>query len=206
MIRLRQLLAELKYSENFRLDTLDEIGDASAKPFKWTQSQNITQEVKSFIQRLIPGTSANLNFAYYFENDQGVEYIVLLKGQLQNKLMNPFDSRPGIDYDSYYILSYNTVKNFQKNVETETNLGDVYRIMSTVTSIVVDFLEQVKKSGYPVKTLAISAKDDSESGVSSMESRRGRLYANYIKKQLVQLGGDYRVQAANDRVELIWIG
>lgn len=193
------------FEEFLKLQPLNEIGDASAQPFKWTQSQNIAQEVKSFIQRLIPGTSANLNFAYYFENDQGVEYIVLLQGQLQNKLKNPFDSRPGIDYDSYYVLSYNTVKNFQKNVETETNLGEVYRIMSTVTSIVIDFLEQVKKSGYPVKSLAISAKDDSKSGVSSMESRRGRLYANYIKKQLSKLGGDYRIQVSDDRVELKWV-
>lgn len=175
------------------VEPINEIGDASAKPFKWKADQNIKKEIKNLydrVQKLEPYKSEEVEYTYSFKNDDNVEYIVNFKGWWQRQTTVNLSGKPinpTALYDCSFNLGYNTTKDYNAGVETETNLGDVFRIMATVTEITFDFLKQAESTGYPIKNLTITAKGD-EGTTNGMDSRRGRLYLNYIKKQLNKAG------------------
>lgn len=177
----------LKLFEEYKL--LLEIGDQSAKPFKWSAKEDAGKEMMKEWKKLKPGQHASLTYEYTFKNDEGVDYVVLFTGTVSRRLSFSFGGgeRPMSElYDSGFNLAYNTKEDHSKGVETETGLGHVYRIMSTVAQIISDFLKKAESADIPVKELLIGAKGDGSS--DGMDSRRGRLYLNYIKRGIKKLG------------------
>jgi hypothetical protein len=188
----------LKLFEEFiheKSEIILEIGDASSKPFKWKATSNIKKEMsKAFDETMKLENHSRLElkdkFNYTFKNDDGVEYVVLFNGQMEKTIPSlnltgkPLSTLS--KYQSYFNLAYNTKSDHEKGIERNTNLGDHFRIMSTVTEISNDFLVQSEESGYPVKELYISAKGD-EAGIDTLDSKRGRLYMAFIMKQMKNL-------------------
>ena len=195
--------------------TINEIGDGSAKPFKWKPRDNVSQLMKRIYgtseyryhnktHPLEPGA-----FRYQFRSDDGTEYVAGFKGFIE-KLTPGFNNRSQFgDYRSEWYVFYNLRDDHYSAVELNTNRGEVFRVMSTMVEIVNDFLVQSEKSGYPVKQLEISAKADSGK-VPTLDSKRGRLYMAFISKQFSKLKtknkyvidkrGDYRILLKLDGV------
>lgn len=165
-----------------------EIGDQSAQPFKWKAKEDAGKEMMKEWKKLKPGQRIDLTYEYTFKNDEGVDYVVLFTGMVARRLGSPFGGERPMSalYDSAFNLAYNTKDDHSKGVETETGLGHVYRIMSTVAQIISDFLKKAESADIPVKMLQIGAKGDD--GHAGMDSRRGRLYLSYIKKGIKKLG------------------
>ena len=172
--------------------TINEIGDGSAKPFKWKSRDNVSQLMKKIYemseykyhkkqQPLELGV-----IRYQFRSDDGTEYVAGFKGFIE-KLTPDFWNRSKFsDYKSEWYVFYNLKDDYYSAVERNTNRGEVFRVMSTMVEIVNDFLVQSEKSGYPVKELEISAKADSGKA-HTLDSKRGRLYMAFISKQFSKL-------------------
>ena len=173
---------------------VNEVGDASAKPYKWKAGTNIKKGMQRAVDTVLKKGDYEHDehsFDYFFKNNDGLEYIISFKGWVQNMkkdATNIFsgETDPNRVWDSSFNIAFNTLSDHKKGVENETNLGDMFRIMATVTEVAFNFLEESEKSGYLVKTLTIAPKGDTENN-NGMGSRRGRIYLAYIKKQMKRL-------------------
>ena len=171
---------------------VNEIGDASVKPFTWKQDGNIKRDMQDLgdaVQKLEPDAFLERKFRYYFTSDSDTEYIVEFAGWMQRKTTIMFDGgKPHISqlYDSRFNIAYNVFSDHFAGIERETNKGEMLGIMATVTEIVFHFLQEAEKSGYPVKVLTLSGKGENGADMG-MDTRRGRIYLAYIKKQMKRL-------------------
>ena len=191
------------------LDKMDEslileIGDASAKPFKWKPNSNIKSEMEKLFDDVMKLNSQDHidvtdgRFDYTFVNDDGMQYVVTFSGWMQKSSPMPnFTGKPlpvTTKYDSSFNVAFNTLKGKMRGEEINTNLGEHFRIMTTMTEIINHFMTEAENSGYPVKTLTIAPKSD-DAGDATLDSKRGRLYMAFVIKQMKNLKtkSDYSV-------------
>ena len=175
---------------------LNEVGDASAKPFKWKPFRKIKDQMVKAADKVLAdnrkdGEYDSLMFEYFFKNDDGIEYVCSFSGWIQNtksSATNFFDGKynPAKAYDSSFNVSFNTTEDYMAGVENETNMNEMFRIMATVTEITFHFLEESEAAGFPVKNINVVAKGDGQVEFGT-DTRRGRIYLAYIKKQMKRL-------------------
>ena len=89
--------------------------------------------------------------------------------------------------EGMYELSFNTVE----NASLDTNEGVMLKVMSTVVEITKDFIERVKPEAIYFRPIKTGGPED---------SRRGRIYAAYIKKNLPS---DYSLMTTGDTFRVI---
>ena len=176
-------------------NAVNEVGDSGAKAFKWKPFKNVSKTMKQAVDNLLAktkdGEHTNQLFEYFFKNDDGIEYVCSFSGWVQNtasdaKNLFTGEVNPARAYDSSFNVSFNLAEDYFANVEVETNLNEMFRVMATVTEIAFNFLEECEKSGYPVKNINVVAKGDNEK-LFGNDTRRGRIYLAYIKKQIKRL-------------------
>lgn len=160
-------------------DILYEIGDASARPFPYKQTYGKSAEEWK-------GSDNNI-VLYEFKTTKGANYQV------------SFDIDPlWMKENSIYVEVDFTVDGSMD----DTNLGEQYQVMSTITAIVLEFIEEWQKRWYisridmsPIKSTDGGDDDDSSDDiVDPTDSRRGKLYLAYIRKQLPKLSKPYQVR------------
>lgn len=179
---------------------VNEIGDASVKAFNWKEDDNTSRKMKKLAEKVLKmdiGEYEKERFIYKFENDNGQKYVVFFDGWLQrvdpgfsfdipNKKVSHLK-----EYDSSFTLAFDTEEGYLSfdpdRREQDTNRGEAFRIMSTVTEIAFDFLEKAEKTGYPVKTITFTGKGDDGGSDGIDNTKRGRMYLMYVKKQLKNL-------------------
>lgn len=152
-------------------EDVNEIGDASASPYSYRSSTNGL------------GNDDTLDQRYLFTTDSGIKYLVLIEptGPTLKQYSIAFASK-GTEKDDWW--SFNSVH----------SKGEVYRVMSTVVSIIKDFLKKNPKVFKLV--FSPSAKD----GEGVIDNQRYRLYTAFIKKQIP----DAHVET-NESLKLIFI-
>jgi len=132
---------------------VNEIGDASASPYSYTPD----------------GWVDPPNFRYSFKTDSGIEYRVYLE---------PTDSYESLKDYSISFAAKGTGKDDWWSFETVHSKGELYKVMSTVVSIIKDFL---KANQYVTKlTFSPSSKD----GEDNIDNQRAKLYSAFIKRQI----------------------
>ena len=195
---------------------VNEIGDGSAKAFNWKEDDDTSRKMKKLAEKVLKMEINEYEkdlFMYMFENDKGQKYRVVFNGWFQR--IDPgfsFDipgSKPksNLDqYESFFTLSFDTEEGYlsfdPNRREQDTNRGETFRIMSTVTEIAFDFLEKAEKTGYPVKAIEFTGKADDKSGSDGIEgTKRGRMYLMYVKKQLKNLKTKSDYTAKKDRIK-----
>lgn len=89
--------------------------------------------------------------------------------------------------EGMYELSFNTVE----NASLDTNEGVMLKVMSTVVEITKDFIERAKPEAIYFRPIKTGGPED---------SRRGRIYAAYIKKNLPS---DYSLMTTGDTFRVI---
>ena len=184
-------MKRIKLFEEF-VQPVNEIGDASAKPFSWKPSTDVKKKMKALfnnVQKIGNNKHLTQTFTYTFKNDEGVEYTAYFNGWMQHKNAFSFGGpvSPLQQYDSSFNFGYNLTSDYKKSVERETNMGEHFKIMSTVIEIAIDFMRNAEDSGYPVKTLVFTGKGD-DGSEGGMDTRRGRMYMTFLQKQLKNLG------------------
>jgi len=86
-----------------------------------------------------------------------------------------------------YELSFNTVD----HSGLDTNEGVLLRVLSTVVQITKDFIQRVHPEGMYFRPIKTGGDDD---------SRRGRIYAAYLKKNLPS---DYSLMTTGDTFRVL---
>ena len=155
-------------------DILQEIGDASAKPVPYKQTYGKSAEEWK-------GGDNNI-VLYEFKTSKGTNYQV------------SFDIDPlYAEKNSIYVEVDFTVDGSMD----DTNLGEQYQVMSTISAIVLEFIEEWQKRWYisRIDMSPINSKDTGKDDViDPTDSRRGKLYLAYIRKQLPKLSKPYQVR------------
>ena len=166
---------------------LNEIGDASAKPFKWKQTEGPTpQEFKKQTDKLQKAGLGEMSI-YEFTTSKGTKYSVQIE-----YLYNPQK-----DYLRAEVNFYTYTKGKLDMDMKVTNLGETFPVMSTVTDICISWINLWDKHFY-IDRIEIAPKHEEEDDSSDATgNRRGKLYSRYIKHQLKKTADLQSVQFQN---------
>lgn len=165
-------------------DILLEIGDASAKPFAFKKTAGDSAEEYK-------GNDSNW-IEYEFTTDKQTKYIVSIDLDV---MRTPGTIQSEVDFGAQPAGGLHSMD--------DTNLGEQYRVMSTIKDIVFEFIEEWQEHWYihnlevaPIKST--DGGDDKDDSIDGVDSRRGKLYLAYIKKNLPKLSKPYGVRVFND--------
>ena len=176
----------MKYIKLFE-ELITEIGDASAKSFKWKQTEGDTAK------KFTGNDSSDL--IYKFTTDKKTEYMVSIDVE---PWMRGSDG-PGIRAEVNFAAG---TKGGGYRLD-DTNRGEQYRVMATIKDIMFSFIEEWQDHWYihdieisPVKSEGDDRSDNDSTDLT--DTRRGKLYGAYLKKQVKKLSKPYIVRVFND--------
>ena len=168
---------------------LNEIGDASAKIYSY-KAIDSPEELITKADKFFSTPRSDKYFyekvTYVFDTDKA-KYVVNFHPHLEKQkylnLNNNPNFKPGPPYKTYASVGFTTVGNPE---EKETNLNEQFSVLSTITNIVLDFVERLNKAGGNIVSLQVPPKEDTGKD-SKIDSKRGKLYAAYIRKNLSKI-------------------
>lgn len=159
------------YSYN---DFLNELGEFNVKPYKFE---------KKYLDKNNYGKEVN----YYFKTDNDLYYIAKFFEDLEHK--KTYDFVFGI------ILKHNVDKlNFNLDyvdLDVITNTGDLFKIMSTISIIFIDFLENYSKK-LNVKKIELAA-TEKRAKLYNMFLNHNKHYFKSIKSKKDEYDSDYTI-------------
>ena len=187
---------------------LNEIGDASAKSYPFTVDTDPSKLVdiaKEYHKTHTSHIYYQTKLTYRFKTDKA-NYVVTFAVSMERKRYINFTGapnfKPGPPYDTYVEVGFNIDGETE---ERNTNLNEQFSVLSTVTKIIFDFIDKLNASGGNLMILYIGAKNDTDSS-TKLDSKRGKLYTAYLKKNLSKLPGyDAREHTNDDGNEFIQI-
>ena len=192
-------------------ELINEIGDASRKPFKWKlppeYSDVYYNSPEDFMKAFKKDREDDYGYTMYqFTTDKGTNYEVEFNFEIYQER---FGDTPQLQVE---IDFYTSDKQGKRNLTQDmTHKNEIFPVMATVVDIVVDWINQWDKVFY-MRRIDITPKredDAADYGVDPVDSRRGKLYLHFIKKQLKRLKnkkGKYMVKVHNDffKIEPSW--
>ena len=187
----------------FEAFTLNEIGDASAKTFKYkSTSKNVKDVLTKFDKDGKLNSKGNggedVEFSWEFTNDEGVKYVCRLDGGIhkERQLQLSFSGEPKKEpkYNKYvYLTASFNLADRDKGDESQTNMHEQFRVLSTVVAIMKEAITDIVDAGFRIENLNIPPKGDSPDGKSDIDSKRGKFYLAYLKRSLKTLDGNWSV-------------
>src|SRR5210317_325560 len=180
---------------------LNEIGDASAKIYSY-KAIDSPEELITKADKFFSTPRSDMYFyekvTYVFDTDKA-KYVVnfhpYLKKQTYLNFSNDPNFEPGPPYKTTASIGFTTVGNPE---EKETNLNEQFSVLSTITNIVLDFVERLNKAGGNIVSLQVPPKEDTGRD-SKIDSKRGKLYAAYIRKNLSKIPNYSTRERTNDK-------
>lgn len=185
-------------------DILNEIGDASAKPFSWSVNRSIDSTSKQFISGIENqkdkrdwlgpikfGYTAHSGKAQYDITMEALgrkRMILQLPGVGKSKIKGPL-------YEMEVWISFTV-----DDSDEDTNINEQYSVMATVIQCVEDFIEKASKH-FLIKEITINPKSDNSSD-AQLDSRRGRLYLAYVKRNISKLPGKWTAYADSEGISI----
>ena len=186
------------------IDILKEIGDASAKPLIWTSKGNISALAQQFAS-VIDNQKNYMNwvgpsvFGYEAQSDSTTYNISIeAMGRKRMSLMLPGTKKPkkvGPKYDMEVWISFTV-----NDSDEDTNLNEQYRVMATLIACVQDFISKVSSTFF-IKEINILPKSDTGPD-AQFDSKRGRLYLAYVKRNINKLPGKWTAYADEDGISI----
>jgi hypothetical protein len=137
---------------------------------------------------------------YKFKGDKAT-YEAKIGGGYSRKVNISFNRKPDNPkpptYNLIIVIAFD-VAGSEK--EVITNFGEQFKVLSTVVAITKEVVEEIFKIKWVKLTeIRIAAKlEDAEEGKPIIQSKRGRVYLEYIKKQGASLPGNWSTQITND--------
>jgi hypothetical protein len=84
--------------------------------------------------------------------------------------------------------------------DEDTNMNEQYSVMATVIQCVEDFIKRASKY-FIIKEININPKSDTSSD-AQLDSKRGRLYLAYVKRNISKLPGKWTAYADSEGVSI----
>ena len=186
------------------LNILKEIGDASAKPFNWSVNRSIELVSKQFIIGIDKRTNSRdwvgpIKFGYTaYSNKAQYDITMEAMGRKRMVLMLPGRPKPkqtGPMYEMEVWISFTV-----DNSDEDTNMNEQYSVIATVIECVEDFIKKASKH-FIIKEININPKSDTSSD-AQLDSKRGRLYLAYVKRNIDKLPGKWTAYANEDGISI----
>jgi hypothetical protein len=214
-------MKNLKTFEDFLNEAiLNEIGEG-VKPFRWKRiglvklenwMNTLTQVDKA---DMIPNWTDLPQIKYSFSSDKA-EYIVTVGGGWKRHVGISFNPKPNApkkqDFDLVILIAFDTNNSkIGTDKEALTNFGEQFAVISTITDIIVSVVKELEEWEWvKLQEIQLAPKyEDEDTGKPIAQSKRGRLYLEYIKKQGRRLPGVWSVEIDNDRFTILrgtWAG
>ena len=190
----------MKYLKLYE-ELISEIGDASMKIRPWRRDGNASdyesaQEFKD-IGAEDTGGEIDGESWYRFTTKLGTEYSVWIEYQWYSD-----GEGNGSGTIVQASVDFTTVEggDLDKSMAI-TNKGEVFEVMATVTDIVVDWINEWNEL-FPIEMFIIEPKLEEDERDMQLRpiynvsnTKRGRLYKIYIKKQLKRLNKKYELSS-----------
>ena len=190
-------------------EAINEVGESTAKPLKWRVASDPVRKITLSAQNIMGRHNIKetgwirVEYIAQSEVDPKAFYIISLATQLYNA-GNDHAYKPKIKSGAGVLLVRTnvsfTISSDTSREEPETNLNEQYRVMSTVIECLSDYIDHVEglvvsigddEYTCVIQTIYIAPKSDVTGNTSnpdsSIDSRRGRLYQAFIKKNLEKL-------------------
>jgi hypothetical protein len=164
----------------YKKNNLNELGEGDSEPFKW----KATKDIKSYIldQKELSPEYASSQLNYLFSSDKANYEVNIFTSVIPSSELT--DKRPSL----YIAVGFDIVGGKGES----TNLNELYRIMATVLEIIVDFVNTVDAmDDINLKQIQVFPISDQSINISSINSKRGKLYEEYIKKNLDKFNKKY---------------
>ena len=191
----------LNYEDFLNEQKLFEIGEGS-RPFAWRRKGNAkvgTWMADMSMDKDPKSTSTwpQLPPLMFEVKRDNATYSARISGGYQRNITINFGRKPDApkpaDYNLIIVVSFD----IEGRDDTPlTNFGEQFRVLTTVTDIVDTTVKEITEIKWvDLKEIRIMPKmEDTEEGVPITQSKRGRLYLEYIKKQGHRLPGDWTAQ------------
>jgi len=203
-------MKHLKLFEDFLVEqTLNEIGEG-VTPFAWRKTGY--GKVESWMSEMSTYDKASSVKWYQFEQPLTFEfksekatYAVKIVGEFKYHQYINFGRKPGApkphEFDVVIGIAFDVVGSEKEAI---TNFGEQFQVISTVSSIVEDTVKRIQEIMWiKLQEIIIAPKlEDGEEGKPIAQSKRGRIYLEYIKKQGSKLAGDWTAETQKDRFVL----
>jgi len=185
--------------ESFEDFRLNEIGEANVKPFNWKKTSGM--DAKQFKQELEKSrflNSVDDIIAFEFTTHKGTVYVVDIEvNSVFNADTQKFDLGAvecEIDFstkDSIGIAHYRG-----------TNKHEQYAVMSTITDILITWINEWDRVLYINKITIDPIKDDDGIGFFRTSNKRGKLYYAFMEKQIRKIKKKYGIEVFDDHFEI----
>ena len=191
-------------------DILNEIGEGVTPfPFRrvgvtkvdsWMADMSMADKSKS-----VTGRWEQLpNLQYEFKGDKAT-YVASIAAGYARRLNINFGRKPGApkppDYNMIIVVAFDVKDRENPNDEPEiTNYGEQFKVLSTVVAITKQVIQEISEIKWvELMEIRIAPKlEDEDEGKPITQSKRGRFYLEYIKKQGANLPGDWTAEVTND--------
>jgi hypothetical protein len=197
----------IKLFEEFLVERqINEIGEG-VTPFAWRKTGY--GKVESWMSEMSMYDKASSIKWYQFEQPLTFEfksdkttYTVKIVGEFKYHQYINFGRKPGAgkphEYDIVIGIAFDTAGSEK---EVITNFGEQFKVISTVSAILEDVVKRIQEIQWvKLQEIIIAPKlEDDEDGKPIAQSKRGRLYLEYIKKQGAKLEGNWTADIKKDR-------
>ena len=173
-------------------DILREIGEANIKPFNWAKTAGDSPQ--QFKEKMVMDIFKDYGYDsinnYKFTTDKGTHYSVDL-------MIEEDEYKEGIECE----IDFSVEEKYWLPMDA-TNMHEQYAVMSTITDILVTWINEWDKEFYISKITVDPIKDEGGSGVFRAQNKRGKLYHAFMKKQLHKLNKEYSINVFDDHFEI----
>ena len=192
----------LNYEDFINEQKLFEIGEGS-RPFPWKLRSGVT--VKDWLKTMEEDAQKGSSWVtlkplmFDFKGDKASYYVRVSMGYQRNITIN-FGRKPDFNTHKFNIILIVDFDVEGRDDSLITNFGEQFSVITTVSNIFEDVMNQLEKVDWvQVQEIRIVAKlEDEEEGLPMAQSKRGRFYLEYIKKQGRRLPGDWSVFINDD--------
>ena len=182
---------------------LQEIGEANIKPSAWSKTAGETpQQFKSNMNN--PAFEVDLYGhdtinSYEFTTDKGTRYRVDIQIEYYMQKVG-ITENPQLEAE----MDFTTVDDQSvSQIMTATNLHEQYAVMSTITDILVTWLNEWDKTFYFDRITIDPIKDEADDSYGDRtQNKRGKLYYAFMKKQLHRLNKEYYINVFDNHFEI----
>lgn len=192
----------LNYEDFLNEQKLFEIGEGS-RPFPWKLRSGAT--VKDWLKTMEEDTTKGSSWVtlkplmFDFKGDKASYYVRVSMGYQRYTTIN-FLRKPDFNPHKFDLILVVDFDLEGRDDNRMTNFGEQFRVITTVSNIFEDVINQLEKVDWvKIQEIRIVAKlEDEEEGLPMAQSKRGRFYLEYIKKQGRRLPGDWSVFIHDD--------
>jgi hypothetical protein len=137
---------------------------------------------------------------YEFKSDTAT-YKAKIGGGYSRRVNISFNRKPDApkppDYNLIIVIAFDVVGSEK---EVITNFGEQFKVLSTVVAITKQVIQEISEIKWvELMEIRIAPKlEDEDEGKPITQSKRGRFYLEYIKKQGASLPGNWRTEITND--------